>query len=48
MTGFHRVDMRFGLKVRLNGFEEVAVIAFERTQVVIPRGHNLLTGFFEC
>jgi len=35
-----------GDKVGLDGFEEVALIALEGTQVVIPGVNNELTGFF--
>jgi hypothetical protein len=39
---------RLGDKVGLDGFEEVALIALEGTQVVIPGVNNELTGFFVC
>ena len=35
-------------KVRLDGFEEVALIALEGTQVMILSVNNELTGFFVC
>ena len=40
--------MRLGLKILPECFEEIAMIAFERSQVVIARVNNLLTSFFGC
>jgi hypothetical protein len=37
-----------GDKVGLDGFEEVALIALESTQVMILSLNNELTGFFVC
>jgi hypothetical protein len=35
MTNGHRFIMLFGLKVLLDSLEEILMIAFERTQVII-------------
>ncbi len=39
---------RLGNKVGLDGFEKVALIALESTQVMILSLNNELTGFFVC
>ena len=48
MTNGNRFTLRFGLKALLDSLEEILMIAFERTQVIIARRNNLPTRFFEC